>query len=282
MGLFDWLFGKKKRESNSTRQNSYKPEEKDDFDVQKLLDMGREKESNKQPTEWEKKKAKIKEAVAACPGSERYYLEKGQAESNAHIMGITEFTPVLKSRFVAFDLETTGLDSVEDAIIEIGACRVENGVITETYQQLVNPDKPISPEASAVNHITDSMVKDKPFIYQVLPSFLNFVGDDVLASHNVRFDYKFLAQACLRNQFRVPELLFDSMTMAKYYPECTSKKLTALVDAAGIEQEEAHRALGDAIMVSKLIMAAHKKRNQKKPKAKPSQEKAAQGEETQK
>ena len=163
-----------------------------------------------------------------------------------------------------FDLETTGLDYAGDEIVEIGAVRVENGEITEKYNQLIQPNSPISAEASAVNHITMDMLEGKPRIYEVLPSFLTFVGNDVLAAHNVKFDFSFLANACMLNFFKIPVELFDTMALTRYYPEAGSKKLTALVEAAGVEKETAHRALSDARMTAKLILATNEKRKKKK------------------
>ena len=113
-------------------------------------------------------------------------------------------------------------------------------------------------------YITEDMVRGQPRIYEALPSFLDFVGDDVLAGHNVKFDYGFLSIACMQSRFKVPELLFDTMALARYYPETGSRKLTALVKAAGVEPETAHRALGDARMTAKLILATNEKRKKKK------------------
>lgn len=260
MGLFDKLFGLKKKETPQEQKKAHSPVSNEPF---KPKFYGLEEIQDQVKREFEIKEEKRQKAIAAVPGSEKYSLEKYEAESNAHIMTITEFTPVSKERFVVFDLETTGLDCGESEIIEIGAVRVENGEITAEYSQLVKPYNSISAGATAVNHITEDMVANQPMIYEVLPSFLTFVGDDVLAAHNVRFDYGFLAQACMRNKFRVPEMLFDTMALTRYYPEAESKKLTALVEAAGIEIETAHRALSDARMTAKLIIATNQKRNKK-------------------
>ena len=254
MGLFQKLFGRKKQEEPK------RPEIPTFTPVSEILKQADEEYERKS----KEKEERILKAIANTPGSEKYRLEKQQTESNAHIMNITEFTPVSKNRFVVFDLETTGINYKEHDIVEIGAVRVENGEITAEYQTLVSPSVPIPAEATAVNHITNDMLKGKPKIYEVLPSFLDFVGDDVLAAHNVRFDYSFLSNACMQSRFKVPEQLFDTMALARYYPEAEGKKLTVLVDAAGIERETAHRALGDARMTAKLILVTNEKRKQKK------------------
>lgn len=209
----------------------------------------------------EDRERRIQLAISKSPGSERYRVAQ-QREASIPDLTITDFTKVSKSRYVAFDLETTGLDAMTCDIIEIGAVRVENGVITEEFSQLVNPGYSIPYAASSVNHITDDMVADQPAIYEVLPSFLSFVGEDVLVAHNAPFDLRFLAQACLRNRFRVPTSYFDTMKLARYWPESKSKKLTALASCAGIEPENAHRALSDARTVALLVSATNDRRAQ--------------------
>lgn len=209
------------------------------------------------------KQRMIQKAIDAHPGVNAYRLDKIQTEANGTMLNITEFTPISKKRYVAFDLETTGLSSADDAIVEIGAVRVEDGRITAEYQQLINPERPMPAGASAVNHITDDMLRDMPKIYEVLPAFREFIGDDVLAAHNVRFDYSFIAQACMRNLYKAPEKVFDTMQLARYWPEAENKKLGSLIAAAGLQNDDAHRALGDARAVAALISATNDKRMKK-------------------
>lgn len=191
-----------------------------------------------------------------------------QTETNSDLLTITQFTPISKRRYVAFDLETTGLSQGDDAIVEIAAVRVVNGEVTDEYQQLVDPRKPMPAEAQEINHITDDMLKGKPTIYEALPSFLSFIGDDVLAAHNARFDAKFLAQACMIGRFKTPSRYFDTMELARYWPEAENKKLGTLLAAAGIENDDAHRALGDACAVAALISATNERRAEKRRSSK--------------
>ncbi len=94
--------------------------------------------------------------------------------------------------FVVFDTETTGLSGSKDRIVELAAIRFIDGVPTEIFETFINPEREISPEASAINHITNDMVADAPTISEVLPSFEAFVGKSPLVAHNLEFDIKFL------------------------------------------------------------------------------------------
>lgn len=174
-------------------------------------------------------------------------------------LNITEFKPYVKKCFVAFDLETTGLSDADDAIVEIGAVKVEGGQITATYSTFVDPERPMPVAASRVNHITDSMLVGAPKIYEVLPDFLEFVGDAPAVAHNARFDVNFISQACMRNRFRPLVMCFDSMSLARYWPDSPNKKLQSLAAAAGIDTGTAHRALDDAMTVAQLVLKSFAK-----------------------
>ena len=102
----------------------------------------------------------------------------------------------LDDTYVVFDLETTGFSSIKDKIIEIGAVKVENGVITDKFSTFVNPKVPIPFEITQLTSITDDMVMDAPDIETILPQFLEFVGDAVLVAHNAGFDVSFIEQNC--------------------------------------------------------------------------------------
>lgn len=206
----------------------------------------------------------VQQAIQQHPAAASWRLDSIQSEVSAHLMTVTEFTPISKKRYVTIDLETTGLHPGDDAIVEIGAVRVENGQITAEFQQLIDPERPMPEEASAVNHITDDMLRGMPKIRQVIPALIDFIGDDVLVAHNARFDARFINQAFMRNRFRVPANWFDTMELARYWPDSPNKKLASLIAAAGIENDEAHRALGDARAVAALVSATNEKRKTKK------------------
>lgn len=99
------------------------------------------------------------------------------------------------SDYVVFDLETTGISTAYDAVVEISAVRVKDGVAVEEFGTLVNPRRPMPFSASMVNGITDEMLKSAPVFEEVLAKFLEFAGDNVLVGHNIHtFDMKFISQ----------------------------------------------------------------------------------------
>lgn len=158
--------------------------------------------------------------------------------------------------YVVFDLETTGVSSQRDEIIEISAVKVKNGAVVETYSTLVNPGRPIPGAASAVNHITDEMVAGAPDIAAALPQFLAFVGDCVLVGHNIQsFDLSFLNRASsdlygktLENDY------IDTLYMARScLPQLKHHRLVDLASHFGISAEGADRALNDCLMNQKCF-----------------------------
>lgn len=232
--------------------------------TQKIKEMKlQEEQSRKQAEEYRKKREEeIAAAIKNVPGSESLRLDKMQMEASAKLLTITEFKAAAKAGYVVFDTETTGLSSVNDAIAEIAAVRVEGNEIVAEYHTMVDPERPMPAAASAVNHITDDMLKGQPKIHEVLPGFLTFVGDSVLVAHNARFDAQFIAQACIRSRFKAPERYFDTMSFARYFPEAENKKQETLLRCAGITNEQAHRALGDARALAQFaILCLNRKKS---------------------
>lgn len=159
-----------------------------------------------------------------------------------------------RSNYVVFDLETTGLSPVADAIIEISAVKVKDGKVTGNFSTLVNPGRPIPAAASRVNGITDSMVADAPGLEEALERFLSFVGKEILVGHNIHsFDMKFLSQAMEKLYKRNLENDYiDTLFMARScLKELDHHRLVDLAAYFHISTEGAHRALNDCIMNQK-------------------------------
>lgn len=157
-------------------------------------------------------------------------------------------------RYVAVDLEMTGLDPVNDKILEIGACRFENGKITDVYQSLVDPETDIDQVVVDITGITYDMVRDAKKINEVLVEFYEFLGNDVIAAHNISIDYAFLKQKSAENKIKFSAKGVDTLAIArKLLPKEEKKTLENLCKIYGIRRENAHRAFDDAKATGELL-----------------------------
>lgn len=151
-------------------------------------------------------------------------------------------------KFIAFDLETTGTRPKKDKIIEIGAVLFDGLQAVKTYGVLVNPGRPIPPDASAVNGITDEMVRGKPCIADVLGNFADFCGDLPLVAHNAPFDYKFLLEDIKLYRAAAPKgVVLDTLPLVrKIFPGLPNYKLGTLVRHFDFPSGTFHRAEEDS------------------------------------
>lgn len=168
--------------------------------------------------------------------------------------------------YVVFDLETTGLSPFADKIIELSGLKVKAGKVTETFSTLVNPGCRIPYSATAINGITDAMVKDAPSIDQALEKFLEFIGDFVLVGHNIHtFDMKFIYIAAEEGLGRaVANDYIDTLYLARRcLPELRHHRLVDLAEHFRFSTEGAHRALADCQMNQKCYEAMAKLQREK-------------------
>lgn len=151
-------------------------------------------------------------------------------------------------RFIAFDLETTGTVPGVDQIVEIGAVRFNNGVVESVFSTLVDPLRSIPPGASAVNGITDEMVKGKPTIDTLLHSFAEFCEDLIMVAHNAPFDAQFLIADIKKHESPSPRgIILDTLPISrKVFPGIPNYKLGTLVQHLKIPSTGFHRAEEDA------------------------------------
>jgi len=189
----------------------------------------------------------------------------------------------LPPKFVAFDLETTGLNNQKDEIIEIGAVKftvetkggkVVPKLISE-FDTLVKPNMMIPEEASSVNHITDKMVENAPPISECLKKFTAFCGQGtILLAHNANFDASFLRVAYSQNPQLVPgNPVIDSLVIARtILPELENHKLGYMAGlfqrrgefAMTIDPEKMHRAVYDCEMLMEVFVALLRRRLKEK------------------
>jgi DNA polymerase III epsilon subunit family exonuclease len=156
---------------------------------------------------------------------------------------------------IVFDIETTGGNPERNGITEISALKIRNGQVLDKYYTLVNPLVPVPGIVRRMTGITNKMLKDQPLIEEVMPSFIEFIGSDVLVSHNTIGDLRFLRYFAadvsahnLDNFFLCTHLLSE-----KLIPEAKDKSLKGLATFLGFAEKENHRAEADAIMTLELF-----------------------------
>jgi DNA polymerase-3 subunit epsilon len=164
----------------------------------------------------------------------------------------------MRKIYTIFDTETTGLSPANgDRIIEMAAIKVIDGQITrEKFDTLINPERSISLSASAVNGITDDMVQGKPKMSEILPKFLQFVGDSALVAHNAQFDKMFLEaeiNKCGIN-LPIPKFVCTLNLSRKIFPYERSHNLDSVARRLGIEGGDRHRALGDVNITAQVFI----------------------------
>jgi DNA polymerase-3 subunit epsilon/ATP-dependent DNA helicase DinG len=159
----------------------------------------------------------------------------------------------LAGTFIALDLETTGLDLENDAIIEIGAVRFDDsGAVIETYEALVNPGRPLPAGVQDLTGITERDLAEAPPLFLLAPQIQAFIGDAPLVGHNVvGFDSPFLTRAGIITS---PHL-YDTQDIASLLlPGLPEYSLAALAESFGIEFPVRHRALADAQATRALFL----------------------------
>lgn len=161
--------------------------------------------------------------------------------------------------YVAFDLETTGLNLETDNIIEIGAVKVVDGKVVDRFMEFLKPDKPISGMITNITGITNEMVQSARETEQIIGDFMEFCGENVLVGHNIMFDYKFTKKYAALYGYSFEKKGIDTLKIArKVHKNLESKSLSALCDHYHITNSAAHRAYHDALATAKVYhMLAH-------------------------
>lgn len=149
--------------------------------------------------------------------------------------------------YITLDLETTGLQPDKDAILEIGAIKVVEGSVADTYATFVDPRREIPPRITEITGISGDMVAGQPGIESALPRLLEFCGDYPLLGHNLLFDYSFVKYGAAGQGLAFEKKGMDTLAISrKVLPELKSRSLQYLRRYYRIPQEKEHRALDDA------------------------------------
>lgn len=157
--------------------------------------------------------------------------------------------------FICFDIETTGLSAARDKITEIGAVKVENGVITDTFSTFANPEMPIPQKITQLTGITDDMVKDAPSQSEAVGAFLEFAGDNVLVAHNAPFDTSFIAKACEDMGREYNYTSIDTVAISRaILTDIKNCKLDTVAKFLRLGDFNHHRATDDAEMLARIFI----------------------------
>ena len=184
-------------------------------------------------------------------GCEGYYVN--DVDDRIAVHGDGDFS--FDEEYVAFDLETTGLSSLHDTIIEIGAAIMKGKEVLSTFQMFVDPHRPLQPRIIDLTGITDQMLAGQPDISEAIPQFLDYVGGRPLCAHNADFDIGFVTAACERLGIVFQPTYVDTLILAQnLMPELGKYKLNIVADALSLPDFNHHRASDDAITCGYLLM----------------------------
>ncbi|MBQ9104426.1 MAG: ribonuclease H-like domain-containing protein [Clostridia bacterium] len=192
------------------------------------------------------------------------FPEKAETVRNATFFDSGSLPEELtNSTYVVFDIETTGLDLMNNGITEIGAVKIEKGRIVEQWTTLIKPDYPIPPNITELTGIDEEMVKNCPKIGAVLPDFMKFINGAILVAHNAEFDVKFIKRFAAMEEFDVNNKVLDTLELSrKYMPSLRKNDLHTLADYFGIIFRH-HRALSDAYATAEVFIELMKMKNSK-------------------
>ena len=188
------------------------------------------------------------------------YGVEGYLADNGTPIVINDNGESFDDEYVVFDIETTGFSSKNDKIIEIGAVKLKNGEIVDTFSTFVDPKVNIPYKITELTSITQNMVNGEPTIEEVLPKFMDFVGDSVLVAHNASFDVGFIKKNLRDMGKTLKNPVMDTVPLARYlYPDLKKVKLNLVAKHLGISLENHHRAVDDAKATAEILVFSFKK-----------------------
>ena len=167
----------------------------------------------------------------------------------------------INGEFISFDVETTGLDTYEDRIIELGAAIFENGKIIKTFDSLVNPKRLNPLNAMSVNNISNDMIKNARSEDEVYKDFIDFIGTEslegnkIFCAHNGYFDLKFLSNTLSRLGYSGKIKFIDTLKLARNsIYDIENYKLGTITEYFGLVNDNAHRAFDDAKICGEILL----------------------------
>lgn len=180
------------------------------------------------------------------------YDEKFSNRLNSRIKGESLMT--FPDDYTVIDIETNGLNSAIDDIIELSAIRVREGKIVKIFSKLIKPQRPVGGFISKLTGISNSMLENELSIEEILPEFLEFVGKDTVLGHNINFDINFIYDKSMKYLNKAfPNSYVDTLKIArKLKLDCENHKLKTLADYYEIKSGRMHRGLEDCRVTFEL------------------------------
>ena len=199
------------------------------------------------PDMW---KAGKKHGVKIIYGLECYFVN--DMDGNSAVMGKSKLP--LDTEFVAFDIETTGLNAQSDRMTEIGAVIFSGGEIKKVFNTFVDPERHIPPDITQLTGIRDSDVAGAPKEKEAMEMFMDFIGDRPIIAHNAHFDVGFMSAAAIRQGLKFSPVFLDTLALSQaLLPELKRFKLDIVSNHLGLPQFNHHRASDDAMVVARMM-----------------------------
>ena len=194
--------------------------------------------------------AKKGKPIKVIYGMEAYFVN----DLVPAVKGNTDKT--FQDELISFDIETTGLSPSGDRITEIGAVRIKNGAVADSFDTFVNPERPIPPKITQLTSITDEMVRDAPSEQEALEAFFQFCGEGaVLIAHNADFDTSFIRAAALRHGMKFENTYIDTIPMCRsLIHDIKNYKLDTVAKYLKLDDFHHHRACDDAAILAKIFL----------------------------
>lgn len=185
-----------------------------------------------------------------------YGLEANLVDDGVPIAYAPQDRCLEDATYVVFDVETTGLSTAYDTIIELAAVRIQGGHVVDKYESFANPHHALSATTIELTGITDDMVRNAPEVEQVIKEFHAFIGDAIVVAHNASFDMGFLYTGYRKFGLEgVVHPVIDTLELARLlYPTMKNHRLNTLCKKFGIELTQHHRAIYDTEATGYLLL----------------------------
>ncbi|KUO48928.1 MAG: hypothetical protein APF76_09795 [Desulfitibacter sp. BRH_c19] len=157
--------------------------------------------------------------------------------------------------FVSLDLETTGFNPKYARIIEIGAIRIVDEKVVETFSALINPRTSIPKKITDITGITNEMIRDEPTIDVVFPQFITFLKDSPIVAHNSSFDMGFIKHAAEKFGVYINNPVIDTLQMSRImFPNLDNHKLNTVSTYLQVTLENHHRSMSDSAAAAEIYI----------------------------